>query len=225
MMRLRLRKTSMFRTCITALIALMACVGTAHSEPVANQLPSGGAVVAGRAEISQSGTAHAPVMTVQQNSDRAIVNWNSFNIGRDASVVFKQPDASSAILNRVLDANPSQIFGNLQSNGQVFLMNPSGVWFGKDASVDVGALFATTHSISNDRFMSGVMRFERNGATGTILNAGSIAAKLGGYIALLAPEVRNDGVLLAQSGSIMLAAGEAATLNFDPANSRVDLLV
>ena len=178
----RLLTTSLIRTCLAALTALTVCAGSAHSEPAANQLPTGGAVAAGSAEISQSGTAQAPVMTVQQNSDRAIVNWNNFNIGRDASVVFKQPDTNSAILNRVLDGNPSQIFGKLQSNGQVFLMNPSGVWFGKDASVDVGALFATPHSITNARFMSGVFRFERHGSPGPILNSGSFAPQLGGHL-------------------------------------------
>lgn len=165
-------KTSLIRTCLIALTAMTACVDHAQSEPATNQLPSGAAVVGGSAAISQSGTAQAPVMTVQQNSDRAILNWNSFNLGREASVVFKQPDAESAILNRVLDANPSQIFGKLQANGQVFIMNPAGVWFGKDANVDVGALFATTHSISNDGFMAGAMRFERNGSTGRVLNEG-----------------------------------------------------
>ncbi|MEO0313938.1 MAG: hypothetical protein RI928_394, partial [Pseudomonadota bacterium] len=155
----------------------------AQTAPAITALPTAPQVVAGSAAVSQSGTVNAPVMTVQQNTDRAIVNWNTFNVGRDASVVFQQPAASSVILNRVLDANPSHIFGNLQANGQVFLLNPAGVWFGPGSSVDVGALVATTHSMANKDFMSGNYRFDRNGAIGKIINEGSIEAKLGGYIA------------------------------------------
>ena len=197
----------------------------AQTAPDNTALPTGAELVSGSATVSQSGTVTAPVMTVQQDTDRAIINWNTFNVGRDASVVFQQPASSSVILNRVLDANPSLLFGNLQANGQVFLLNPAGVWFGPGSSVDVNALVATTHSMSNADFMSGAYRFERNGATGKVINEGSIEARLGGYIALLAPEVQNSGILLAKSGTIALAAGETVTMNVNPANNKVDLLV
>ncbi len=220
-----IRGHAMAFAAVAAWVALSLHPACAQVAPATNALPTGADVVAGSAQVVTGGTAAAPVMTVNQGSDRAIVNWNTFNVGRDASLVFQQPDASSVILNRVLDANPSAVFGNLQANGQVFLMNPAGVWFGPTSSVDVGALVATTHSMSNADFMNGNYRFERNGASGKVVNEGSIEAKLGGYIALLAPEVRNEGVLLAKSGTIALAAGETVTLNVNPANSQVDLLV
>ncbi len=217
------------RAALAVLAALSLQFGAqfAHAQeaPAPDAVPTGGQVVAGSAGIVSTGTPAAPVVTVQQDSARAIVQWGSFNVGRDASVVFRQPDAQSVILNRVLDHNPTQIFGSLSANGQVFVMNPAGVWFGAGASVDVGALVATTHSIADADFMAGTYRFERNGATGKVVNEGRVEAKLGGYIALLAPEVRNDGVLLAQSGTIALAAGESVTMNVNPANSKVDLLV
>ncbi|NLA41187.1 MAG: filamentous hemagglutinin N-terminal domain-containing protein, partial [Smithella sp.] len=91
-----------------------------------NALPTGGQVVAGQVNISQAGNA----MTVNQQTDRMIANWNTFNIGRNASVAFQQPGASSVALNRIFDQNPSQIFGSLSANGQVFLLNTAGVYFG-----------------------------------------------------------------------------------------------
>jgi filamentous hemagglutinin family protein len=202
-------------------LALLAA-GIAHAAPpVPTQLPTNGSVVAGQASISQSNA----VMTITQGSNRAAVDWGSFNIGSSAAVNFVQPSASSAILNRVLDAHPSQILGRINGNGQVFLTNASGIYFGKSAAINVGALTATTHSMSNDDFMASRLTFQRNGATGSVVNEGQITAGLGGYIALLAPEVRNTGVVIAQLGTVALAAGEAFELQFDGArlnNVRVE---
>lgn len=155
---------------VAAWVALSLQPACAQVAPATHALPTGADVVAGSAQVVTGGTAAAPVMMVNQGSDRAIVNWNTFNIGRDASVVFQQPNPHSVILNRVLDMSPSQIYGNMQANGQVFLLNPAGVWFGPSSSVDVGALVATTHSMSNADFMAGNYRFERNGATGSVVN-------------------------------------------------------
>ena len=180
--------------------------------PVANQLPTGGSVARGSATISQTATAQAAAMTVNQSSQRAVINWDSFNLGSAASINFVQPNAQAVTLNRVNDNNPSQIFGRITSNGQVFLSNPSGVYFSPTSSVDVGALVATTHRISDENFMVGIYQFERNGATGRVVNEGRINVALGGYVALLAPEVQNAGVVLARAGTVALAAGEVISL-------------
>ena len=184
----------------------------AQSPPAITQLPSGGTVVRGSATISQTATAQAAAMTVNQSSQRAVINWDSFNLGSAASINYVQPNAQAVTLNRVNDHNPSQIFGRITSNGQVFLSNPSGVYFSPTASVDVGALVATSHSISDANFMAGNYQFERNGATGKVVNEGRINAALGGYVALLAPEVQNAGVVLARAGTVALAAGEVISL-------------
>ena len=180
--------------------------------PASSQLPTGGSVARGSATIAQTATAQAAAMTVNQSSQRAIINWDSFNLGTAASINFVQPNAQAVTLNRVNDNNPSQIFGRITSNGQVFLSNPSGVYFSPTASVDVGALVATSHSISDAHFMAGNYQFERNGATGKVINEGRINAALGGYVALLAPEVQNAGVVLARAGTVALAAGEVISL-------------
>lgn len=201
-------KSTVLRT--AALVMLSA--GVAHAAPPApTQLPTQGRVVAGQATISQSGAQ----MSIQQASGRAVVDWGSFNVGSQATVHIQQPGSRSSILNRVLDTNPSQIFGKITANGQVFLTNPSGIYFGQSANINVGALTATTHAIGNDDFMAGRLSFSRNGATGKIENHGNLTAGLGGYIALLAPEVRNSGVVVAQIGTVVLAAGEVYDLQFD----------
>ena len=191
----------------------------AQSPPAINQLPTGGTVARGTATISQTATAQAAAMLVNQSSQRAVINWNTFNLGSAASINFVQPNAQSVTLNRVNDSNPSQIFGRITANGQVFLTNASGVYFSRSSSVDVGAITATTHSISDDNFMSGKYVFERNGATGKVINEGNITAALGGYVALLAPEVQNAGVVVARAGTVAMAAGELITLNIDGAGS------
>ena len=186
----------------------------AQSPPAITQLPTGGSVARGSATISQSATAQAAAMVVNQTSQRAVVNWDTFNVGAAASIHFAQPNAQAVTLNRVNDANPSQIYGRITAPGQVYLSNANGVYFSPSASVDVGGLVATTHRISDDNFMSGQAVFERNDSTAKVTNEGRLTATLGGYIALLAPEVQNAGVVVAQAGTVVLAAGEAITLNF-----------
>ena len=189
--------------------------------PAANQLPTGGKVVAGQAGIAQSGAT----LNINQSSNRAAIDWATFNVGRAAQVNFNQPGTTSVTLNRVLDSNPSQIFGRVTAPGQIFFTNPNGAYFAPGASVEVGGLVATTHSIGNAEFMAGGNSFSRNGATGSIVNEGKLTASLGGYIALLAPEVRNGGLIFAQMGTVALAAGEVFELQFDANNTLASLRV
>jgi len=217
---------------IKPLVAALICMGFCFATyaapaapnltaPLATQLPTGARVSSGTASVSQSGAA----MTVKQDTASAVVNWQTFNLGAQASVNFEQPTSQSVTLNRVLDSNPSQIFGKINANGAVFLQNPNGVYFAPGSSVDVGALVATTHRISDADFMSGNYNFSRTGSTGKILNQGLLTSKLGGYIALLAPEVQNHGVVVAKGGTIVLAAGETFQLQFEANHALTHVLV
>ncbi len=188
-----------------ALATAFAAQALLAAPPAPTALPTGGNVVAGQATIQQAGAA----MTIRQATDQAILNWQSFSIGASASVNFTQPGASSVVLNRVLGSDPSAIYGSLTANGQVFLVNPSGVLFGPGARVDVGGLVASTLAIRDADFLARNYRFTRDGAAGTVVNAGDLS---GQYVALLAPEVRNEGVISARMGTVALAAGDAVTL-------------
>ncbi len=200
-------------TVLTAVaVACLAHGGAmAQSAVASTQLPTGGVVNAGQANISQVGST----LNVNQSSQRAVVDWTSFNVGQSAIVNFQQPNAQSSTLNRVMDTQPSQILGRITAPGAVVLVNPQGVYFGKSSSVDVGGLVATTHNAVADEYMKGQLKFNRNGATGAVVNEGELRSALGGYIALLAPEVRNQGVIVANLGTVALAAGEAYELQFD----------
>ena len=72
--------------------------------PAINQLPTGGSVARGSATIAQTATAQAAAMTVNQSSQRAVINWDSFNLGQAASINFVQPNAQAVTLNVVADA-------------------------------------------------------------------------------------------------------------------------
>ena len=140
------------------------------------------------------------------------MRWNTFNIGSAARVQFDQPGSNSVVLNRVVSANPSEIYGTLSANGKVFLVNPSGIVFGKGSRVDVGGLVASTMSIDEGEFMNGRYRFERSGSTASVKNDGDITASDGGLVALFGADVRNEGTIEAKFGSVILAAGESLTL-------------
>lgn len=170
-------------------------------------LPTGGTVSAGSTSI----VAAPGSLTINQSSQNAAINWQSFNIGQGEAVRFVQPNVNSVALNRVLGADPSSILGSLSANGKVFLVNPNGIMFGQGAQVNVGGLVASTLNISDGDFMAGRYRFSGNG-TGSVLNQGSINAD-GGYVALLGANVSNEGTIVARLGTVALAAGTAVTLD------------
>ncbi|WP_319525486.1 GLUG motif-containing protein [uncultured Desulfosarcina sp.] len=172
-------------------------------------LPAGGEITSGSGSISTSGNR----MTVNQTTPKMVADWDTFNIGQDASVTFSQPDASASALNRIHDQNPSQILGSLNANGRVFLVNPSGIIFGASAQVNVGGLVASSLNITDEDFLSGNYTFASNGSAGSISNAGTIDAE-GGYVAFLAPVIENTGSVTADGGTVAMAAGSKISLDF-----------
>ncbi|MCQ8181739.1 filamentous hemagglutinin N-terminal domain-containing protein, partial [Methylomonas sp. SURF-1] len=183
----------------------------AVAEPAPNELPTGGQVVSGQASIQQN----AARMDVIQSSQKAIINWQTFNIGASAHVDFQQPNASAIALNRVTSGNASEIAGKLTANGQVYLVNPNGVIFGKTAQVDVGGMAASTMNIRDEDFNNGNYHFKRDGSTAQIVNEGNIKAGDGGYVALLATNVKNEGIVQARLGTVAVAGGDGVKLELD----------
>ncbi|EEG5477414.1 filamentous hemagglutinin N-terminal domain-containing protein, partial [Salmonella enterica subsp. enterica] len=179
---------------------------------LAADLPTGGQIVGGQGSISTSGNQ----MTIHQQTQNMATNWHSFDIGKNNTVQFVQPDSSSVALNRVTGASGSQIMGTLKANGQVFILNPNGVLFGKDARVNVGGLVASTKNISTADFMKGQYTLSGNGNPGAqVINQGSLTTSKGGYIVLAGERVSNSGTVTTPSGKTVLAAGKTVTLQLD----------
>jgi filamentous hemagglutinin family protein len=191
------------RFCLKAVAASLLLVFGAN----VYALPAGGVVAAGTATVVGGVNA----TTITQSTQNTVINWQSFNVARGESVRFVQPNAGSVALNRVLGADPSSILGNMSANGRVFLVNPNGILFGQGASINVGGLVASTLNISDANFMAANYKFEGAG-NGTIVNQGSINAA-GGYVALLGASVSNQGLIAARLGTVVMAAGNAVTLD------------
>ena len=173
-------------------------------------LPTGGTVQAGSATIDSTSSQ---LMTIYQTTDKAIIDWQAFGIGSTEQVDF-QLSQGGVTLNRVTGNDPSNIFGRLTSNGDLWLINPNGVLFGNSAQVDVHGLIATTSDISNTNFMSSNYNFSTpSSLTSTVVNHGSITAAQGGLVALVAPGVQNMGVITARLGKVSLASGKTFTVD------------
>ncbi|RDI37988.1 two-partner secretion domain-containing protein, partial [Aquicella lusitana] len=175
--------------------------------------PQGGVVAGGGATIS---TPSAGTMQINQSTNKAIINWQSYNIASQEHVHYQQPNSSSIALNRINpNSGPSQIFGKLTANGQVWLVNPAGIWFGPSAYVNVAGLLATTASISDQDFMAGRYFFKQSPDwNGAVINDGIIKTAEAGLVALVGSGVVNNGHIEANLGTVILAAGSEFTINF-----------
>ncbi|QJD30273.1 filamentous haemagglutinin family protein [Methylococcus geothermalis] len=195
-------------------------------------VPAGAFVSSGSADQSIAGN----LMTINQHSDRAILNWKSFNIGAENTVQFKQPSAASIALNRIYQSDPSRIFGKLSANGQVYLLNQNGFIFGKGSQVDVNTLLVSTLNITDDTFQRGITKvidqdgrpalvgdgkvyrvdeqgnfvLDENGNRTKIgiefAEGSSVKTAPSGRIIAAAPSVVNKGDLSAPDGQILLIA-------------------
>ena len=169
--------------------------------------PSGATVTAGTAAIATSGNK----MTIT-TSDKVAINWQSYNIAKSETVQYIQPSSSSVALNRMIGSDASKIYGTLSANGKVFLLNPNGVLFAPGSSVNVGGLVASTLHLSDSDFLNNHYKFSGD-SSAAVINQGSITATDGGYVALLGAQAKNEGVIVANQGTVALGAGKAVTLD------------
>jgi filamentous hemagglutinin family protein len=191
-----------FRIKAVSLLVMLACGSVAMAQPTGGVVTSGNATIAGPSNQ----------LTITQTTPNAAINWQGFGIAAGESVRFVQPDSRSIALNRVVGNDPSAIHGNLSANGTVFLINPHGILFGRGSNVNVGGLVASTLNLSDDDFRAGRYHFSGSG-NGTVINQGVIRAADGGYVALLGAGVTNQGDVVAQKGTVALAAGRSLTLD------------
>ena len=177
-------------------------------------MPEGGVVRSGSGSVTQNGKE----MTIRQDSGRLAMDWTGFSVGKDETVRFQQPGKDALALNRVTGNQQSVIDGSLLSNGHVLLVNPNGVVIGKNASIDVGGLVASTAQVKDNfmkEFGNSTGAFSLGGVSdGKIINEGTIKAE-GGLVALHAAKVENSGTISSTGGSAVLAAADTLTLTPD----------
>lgn len=170
-------------------------------------LPQGAEVKSGEVSFQEIGQGKLLVKA----SDRAILHYESFNIAEGESVEFVQPKKTSTVLNRVITNNPSALMGQLCGNGRVFLINQNGVFIGPNAIVETGSFIASTMEILNEDFLNGRFRFfiQPGSEKASIVNEGTIITDPEGLLALLSPNINNEGTLLARQGKALLFAGDS----------------
>src|SRR5438105_11473965 len=181
----------------------VAVSGCFASSPVfAN--PTGPQIVSGAVSMQRP---DARTLNVT-NSPGSIINWQGFSIGAGEVTRFIQQSSSSAVLNRVVGADISQISGQLLSNGRVFLINPAGIVIGGGAIVDTAGFVASTLSMQNADFLAGKLKFQGDATSGSMVNQGLIRTSYGGNVVLVAPHIENSGLIQTPGGELILAAGQ-----------------
>ena len=183
-------------------IYLPAVLGLLFSNPTARANPTGAQVANGAVNMESSGNSLRITA-----SDKAIINWSSFSIGAGEMTHFVQPSATASVLNRVTSGDPSQILGTLQANGQVYLLNPNGIFVGNGAVIDVGGFMASTANLTDEAFKNGRDLNFTGASDAAIRNAGTITAH-NGDVYLLAANVENTGTIRASQGTVGLMAGQ-----------------
>ena len=174
--------------------------------------PQGMAVQAG----TVSAVSVGPKLDITA-SHNAVINWASFNIGVGETTTFHQPSANSVVWNRILDVNPSQIWGTLNANGIVVLMNQNGFYFGPGSSVTVGGFAAIASPIAPvSPTGGGLWQYQGAPPVASIINYGEIRAQSGGSLFMVAEHIENHGVLAAPGGTLGLYAGKDVLLSERP---------
>lgn len=224
--------------------ALLVGGSAALAQPVTNALPvinAGQASQIGASIGAQGGTVQAPVMNINQTGSRAVMSWQSFDIGAAARVNVSQPSTQSILINRVTggSSQASQIFGQLASNGRVILINPAGVTFGANAQVNVGSLVASTldlapSMIANDYALAlnpqtNTLLFQTGNGALQVAPTATIQANPdgGGSVVLVGNQtVSQGGTIDALRGHIAVGGGSSAQVVLPASNSGfIDLVI
>ena len=228
---------------ISAMRQLQQAAHAAVAGTVANGLNAGGLVPdsglaaagvanptttwTGAAAPVQTGAAAAPTVTVKQTAPTALLNWRSLNVGAATTLAFDQSAGGTAagswvVLNRVSGDIASTILGTITAPGHVLILNGNGILFGPGATVNVGALVASTAAISNAQFAAdGIYSTSTTtpsftGATADVTVAAGAAitttapltaTSAGGGVILLGRNVTNAGAILTAQGQTILGAG------------------
>jgi filamentous hemagglutinin family protein len=194
----------MFRR-LVAVVLMLHVVGNVMANPT-------GMTVAGG---SATATVNGSQLTIT-TSRNASLNWQSFNIAAGETTIFQQPSSTSIVWNRINDQNPSQIYGSLQANGIVVLLNNSGFYFGPNSFVSAAGLVVSTANCIPPQNSGGGWEFNGPPPLASIVNYGQINIGRGGSAFLIADQIENHGSIKAPGGTVGLAAGQTVLLSDRP---------
>lgn len=169
--------------------------------------PEGARIVSGEANVQamDQGTLHIHA------GRSAIIEWQKFSIGEGETARFIQPDAHSAVLNRVMGKEKSFLSGKLEANGKVFLINRNGILISKSGMINTGGFIASTHHLSDEEFLKQQEMNFKGDSLASLINYGTIEA-VDGDVALIAHSVDNQGMIRASKGEVFLGAGGEVVL-------------
>uniref|UniRef100_UPI002896FF50 two-partner secretion domain-containing protein n=1 Tax=Brevundimonas nasdae TaxID=172043 RepID=UPI002896FF50 len=224
----------------SAQAAARAAAQAAQSNIIPNGLERGGLQVADGVALDPSlwigangptqttGADGRTLVNIDQTQQKAILTWDSFNVGRETDLNFNQQGADWVALNRVTDVNadPTKILGSIKAQGSVYIINRNGVIFGGASQVNVRNLIASSAGITNDQFLnlgiysslSGVNyvpSFTDAGGKVTVEAGARITTNTptsvtagGGFVLLMGTEVLNAGTITTARGQTTLSAGD-----------------
>lgn len=173
--------------------------------------PTGMTIQSGNATLTVNGSR----LTVTAGNN-AFLNWQSFNIASGETTVFNQPSSTSIVWNRINGQNPSQIYGSLQANGVVVLLNSSGFYFGPNSFVSAAGLVVSTANCTPPQNSGGAWEFNGPPPMASIVNYGQIQIGQQGSCFLIADQVENQGTISAPGGTVGLVAGKTVKLSERP---------
>lgn len=137
-------------------------------------------------------------------SNKAILNWEDFSINANEKVIFTFDKSSHCALNRVIGTDPSKILGSLESNGKIYLINPNGIFIGKDAYINVASFIASTFDILNKDFLSSdELLFQKN-SDASLFNLGTIHTTLDDIV-LISSNIKNEGNIQSAKSAYLLS--------------------
>ncbi|WP_124971625.1 two-partner secretion domain-containing protein, partial [Aphanothece sacrum] len=169
-------------------------------------------------------------------------SFREFNIHEGNSAYFSNPEVIKTIFSRVTGNNPSLLLGKLGvlGNANLFFINPNGVIFGPNASLDISGSFVVT-SAKSIRFPDGSefsavnpqgaplltidvpvsvgLVFEGD-TTGKIYNQADL--QVGKHLSLIGETIVNEGSVIATQGDVTLISKTNGIVQLDTIGKYVE---
>ena len=195
-------------------IALGVAVACGATPGFALANPTGGVALVGQATMTSSGNNLLVTTQNGAGATHSTIDWQSFSIPKGNSTYFLQPNAGSTSINRVVTSTPSQLFGTLGSNGNLVLVNQSGITVSAGAVVDTAGFTASALRMSDADALTGRLRFGNASTPGGAVSVQGNVLGRSGDVVLIGSSVSTgvDALVEAPNGAITLVAGHAVSI-------------